>query len=311
MKPDDAAPAGAEVPVPEDRTVDIIARLHARQARGRDAERRLVDAILGDLQFAAQATIAEIAQRAGVSEPTITRLARSLGFSGTQEMRIHIAQALAIGGAYLRTPPPAPTGPAGFADAVAGIAKGAHAALDLLALGLAEADVAGMARALCGARQVLVCGTGGGSSMAAVEMQNRLFRLGIKVTAQTDPQLQRMNASVLGPRDVAVFFSISGQARSVIDAARIARQYGARTMAVAKPGSPLAQETHTLLPLNFQEDGNLYKPSSVRYALLACVDILAMATAHAIGPSVIEPLRRVRQSLASQDIRDPLLPIGD
>jgi hypothetical protein len=49
----------------------------------------------------------------------------------------------------------------------------------------------------------------------------------------------------------------------------------------------------------------------VRYALLACVDILAMATAHAIGPGVIEPLRRVRQSLATQDIRDPLLPIGD
>ena len=311
MTPDDAPAACEAVPVPEDRTVDIIARLHARQARGRDAERRLVDAILGDLQFAAQATIAEIAQRAGVSEPTITRLARSLGFSGTQEMRIHIAQALAIGGAYLRTPPPAPTGPAGFADAVAAIAKGAHAALDLLALGLAEADVAGMARTISGARQVLVCGTGGGSSMAAVEMQNRLFRLGLKVTAQTDPQLQRMNASVLGARDVVVLFSLSGQARSVLDACRIARQYGAHTIAVARPDTPLAREAQAVLPLNFQEDTDLYKPSSARYALLACVDILAMATAHAIGPGVIEHLRRVRQSLASQDIRDPHLPIGD
>lgn len=307
-----AAPAApAPPPLPEDRTVDIIARLRAREARSRAAERRLIAAVLGDPQFAAQSTIAELAARAGVSEPTITRLARALGFSGTQEMRIHLAQALAIGGAYLRSPPAPPEGPAGYADAVAAIAKGAHAALELLALGLRGADIEGMARALRGARQILVCGTGGGSSMAAVEMQNRLFRLGLRVTAQTDPQLQRMNAAVLGPRDVLVAFSISGQVRSVIDATRLARQYGARTIAVTRPGAPLAGIADLLLPLQFQEDGNLYKPSSVRYALLACVDILAMATAHAIGPDVIEPLRRVRQSLATQDIRDPLLPIGD
>ena len=302
---------GPALPLSEDRTVDIIARLRGREARSRGAEGRLIAAILGDPQFAAQATIAEMARRAGVSEPTITRLARSLGFSGTQEMRIHLAQALAIGGAYLRAPSPAASGAAGFGDAVATIAKGAHSALELLALGLAEADVAGMARVLRGSGQILVCGTGGGSSMAAVELQNRLFRLGLKVTAQTDPQLQRMNSSVLGPGDALVAFSISGQVRSVIDATRLARQYGAHTVAVTRPDTPLAGLCQTLLPLQTQEDGNLYKPSSVRYALLACVDILAMATAHAIGPDVIEPLRRVRQSLATQDIRDPLLPIGD
>jgi DNA-binding MurR/RpiR family transcriptional regulator len=297
--------------LPEDRTIDIIARLRAREAKCRAAERRLIAAVLGDPQFAAQSTLAELAARAGVSEPTITRLARTLGFSGTQEMRIHLAQALAIGGAYLRNPPPPPDGPAGFGDAVAAIAKGAHAALELLALGLREADIEAMARSLRGAGQILVCGTGGGSSMAAVELQNRLFRLGLRVTAQTDPQLQRMNASVLGPGDVLVAFSISGQVRSVIDATRLARQYGARTLAVTRPGAPLAGLADLLLPLEFKEDGNLYKPSSVRYALIASLDILAMATAHAIGPGVIEPLRRVRQSLASQDIRDPLLPIGD
>lgn len=297
--------------LPVDRAVDIIGRLRARQARSRAAEGRLIAAILGDPQFAAQATIAELAQRAGVSEPTITRLARSLGFAGTLELRIHLAQALAIGGAYLRAAPSAAMGPAGYGDAVPAIAKGAHAALELLALGLAGADVAGMARTLRGAGQILICGTGGGSSMAAVELQNRLFRLGLKATAQIDPQLQRMNASVLGPGDVLVAFSISGQVRSVQDATRLARQYGAHTLAVTRPDTPLAGLAQSLLPLQVQEDGNLYKPSSVRFALLACVDILAMATAHAIGPGVIEILRRVRQSLATQDIRDPLLPIGD
>jgi DNA-binding MurR/RpiR family transcriptional regulator len=307
--PADAPPAPPAPP--EARAADIIVLLKKRQARGKEAERRLVDTILSDLQFAAQASIAQLAQRAGVSEPTITRLARAMGFAGTQDMRAHLTQALALGGAYLRPPPAPPDGPEAYGGAVAAIAQGAHSALDLFALGLSGTDLAAIARTLRRAGSILVCGTGGGSSMAAVEMQNRFFRLGLKIVAQTDPQLQRMSASVLGPRDVIVGFSISGQARSVVDAVTIARQYGAQSIAVTQPGTPLAEATRTILPLTFREDGNLYKPSSTRYALLAAVDILAMATAHAIGAGVIEPLRRVRQSLASQNIVNPGLPIGD
>ncbi|WP_306119288.1 MULTISPECIES: MurR/RpiR family transcriptional regulator [unclassified Roseitalea] len=289
----------------------MVGRLRERLEKGKDAERRLVECILSDPQFAAHAPIAEIAERAAVSEPTITRLARALGFSGTRDMRFHLAQALAIGGAYLREPPPSPDEGSLTNNPIAAVATGAHDALDLMTFGLVESDIKAIARRVADAPQILVCGTGGGSSMAAVELQNRLFRLGLKVTAQTDPQLQRMNASVLVDPDVIIGFSISGQARSVLDALLIARQYGAHAVAVTAPDTPLAASTDTMLPLTFREDGNLYKPSSVRYALLAAVDILSMATAHAVGPGAIEHLRRVRQSLASQDIRNPKLPIGD
>ena len=64
-------------------------------------------------------------------------------------------------------------------------------------------------------------------------------------------------------------------------------------------------------PLTFKEDGNLYKPSSMRYTLLAAVDMIAMATALTLGTKVLESLRRVRHSLASQNIKNPNLPIGD
>ncbi len=292
-------------------TIDIVGRLHERLEKGRDAERRLVESILADPQFAAHAPIAEIAERAGVSEPTITRLARALGFDGMRDMRLHLAQALAIGGAYLRKPTPAPEDTSDPGNPVTVIATGAHAALDLMAMGLPEEGVTAVATRLARARQVLVCGTGGGSSMAAVELQNRLFRLGLNVTAQTDPQLQRMNASVLIDGDVIIGFSLSGQARSVLDSMLIARQYGAHGVAVTAPGVPLAGTADTVLPVTFREDTDLYKPSSSRYALLAAVDILSLATAHAIGPKALEHLRRVRQSLASQDIRNPRLPIGD
>jgi DNA-binding MurR/RpiR family transcriptional regulator len=291
-------------------TVDIVGRLRDRLEHGKDAERRLVECILDDPKFAAHAPIAEIAARAGVSEPTITRLARALGFSGTRDMRFHLAQALAIGGAYLREPQQDGAAPAA-GSIIAQVARAAHDSLDTMTFGLSDDEIRAIAARLAGAGQILVCGTGGGSSMAAVELQNRLFRLGLRVTAQTDPQLQRMNASVLKEGDVIVGFSISGQARSVLDALLIARQYRAHAVAVTAPGTPLARVADVLLPLSFREDGNLYKPSPVRYALLVAVDMLSMGAALAAGRPAIENLRRVRQSLASQDIRDPELPIGD
>ncbi len=292
-------------------TIDIVGRLRTRLTLGKEAEKRLVETILADLQFAAHASIADIAVRAGVSEPTITRLARALGFAGTRDMRIHLAQALAIGGAYLRKSSPATDDGSSSANSVAAVAKGAHAALELMTVGLVDTDIDAMAERIAGAGQILVCGTGGGSSMAAVELQNRLFRLGLKVVSQTDPQLQRMNASVLGEGDVVIGFSLSGKAQSVVDALNIAGQYGAYSLAVTGPESLLAGNADALLPLHFEEDGNIFKPSSARYTLLVAVDIIAMATAHIIGSSAIESLRRVRQSLASRDILDPNLPLGD
>lgn len=305
-----AASAGRAGPDPG-RHVDIVGRLQERRELGREAERRLIEVILADLQFAANAPIARIAERAEVSEPTITRLARALGFPGTREMRFHLAQALAIGGAYLRSAKGEPDAPSPLGQVVSKVSVGAHAALDLMCAGLGDVDIAAIVGHISNARQVLIYGTGGGSSMAAVELQNRLFRLGLHATAYADPQLQRMSASVLGKGALVIAFSISGQARSVIDAALIARQYGARVISVTTPGSPLADASDAVLPLTFREDGDLYKPTSTRYALLAAVDILAMGAAEAFGSRVLEPLRRVRQSLASQDIRDPNLPIGD
>ncbi len=295
----------------EDRTVDIIGRLRQRARKGRGAERRLAECILADPRFAASAPIAEIAERAKVSEPTVTRLARAMGFSGTRDIRFHLAQALAIGGAYMGDSTRGHDTGARTPGLVAAVTTDAHAAIDRMMLGIRESEVRTIARILARARQILICGTGGSSSMAAIEFENRLFRLGLKVSARTDPQLQRMNASVLAEGDVVVGFSISGQVTSVRDALAIAGQYGARTVAITSPDTPIAAIAEIHLPLTIEEHGDLYKPSSARYGLLAVVDTLALATAQAIGPEVVEKLRRVRQNLASQNIRDPRMPIGD
>ena len=106
-------------------------------------------------------------------------------------------------------------------------------------------------------------------------------------------------------------FSVSGYARSVIEAVQVAQQYGAATVAVTAPGSALAKAADTVIPFQPVEDGYIYKPTSARFALLAIVDMIATAAAEERGPKVLENLRRIKQSLNMLKVADPQLPLGD
>ena len=233
---------------------DIITRLQMMAQDGTKSDRRLASMVLSEPDFVSKAAISEIAARAAISEPTVTRFCRSLGCEGLRDFKFYLAQAIG---------------------------------------------------------NILCVGSGGISSMMATEMQNRLFRLGLSALAQVDGQLQRMYASVATPETTVVAFSVSGYARSTVEAVQVARQYGAVTVAVTPPESALAKAAETVIPFQAVEDGNIYKPTSSRYALLAILDIIATATAEARGSKALENLRRIKQSVNTLKVADPRLPLGD
>ena len=288
--------------------VDILARLNERAGAGSKSDRRLARLILDDPDLALQAPIADLAARAEVSEPTVTRFCRGLGCMGTRDFKYRLAQAIAVGEIFLR-----PLQPRDQRNerVVALIADSAVAAIEHVRAGVDMPAIARLAEAIVDASQVLIIGSGGASSMLAVELQNRLFRFRINAVAYVDGQMQRMAAAVAGPDTLVLAFSTSGRAPLVVDSVNIARQYGATTAAVTAPHSPLAAVADILLPYETREDGNIYKPTSSRYAMLAIVDILATVVAERIGPSIAEGLRRIRHGLATLDIEDSRLPLGD
>ena len=55
--------------------------------------------------YAVHSSNAELARRAGVSEPTVTRFSRSVGCRGVRELKVRLAQATAVGRIYLELPP--------------------------------------------------------------------------------------------------------------------------------------------------------------------------------------------------------------
>ncbi|TPJ37570.1 MurR/RpiR family transcriptional regulator [Mesorhizobium sp. B2-5-13] len=288
---------------------DIITRLQLMSQDGTKSDRRLASLVMSDLDFASKAAISEIAARVGVSEPTVTRFCRNLGCEGLRDFKFHLAQAIAIGGQYLS---PEPLSRDAREQRIASAITGAAVtAIQRASENLDMTTLVDVAARLAASGNVLCIGSGGISSMMATEMQNRLFRLGLPVLAQIDGQLQRMYAAVATPDTTVVAFSVSGYARSVIEAVQVAQQYGAATVAVTAPDSALAKAADTVIHLQPLEDGNIYKPTSSRYALLAIVDMIVTSVAETRGPKVLENLRRIKQSVNTLKVDDPRLPLGD
>ncbi|TGP22137.1 MULTISPECIES: MurR/RpiR family transcriptional regulator [unclassified Mesorhizobium] len=288
---------------------DIITRLQLMSQDGTKSDRRLAGLVLSDLDFASKAAISEIAARVGVSEPTVTRFCRNLGCEGLRDFKFYLAQAIAIGGQYLS---PEPLSRDAREQRIASaITEAAITAIQRASENLDMTTLMAVAARIASSGNVLCIGSGGISSMMATEMQNRLFRLGLSALAQVDGQLQRMYAAVATPETTVVAFSVSGYARSVIEAVEVAQQYGAATVAITAPDSALAKAADTVILLQSFEDGNIYKPTSSRYALLAILDMIATTVAESRGPKVLENLRRIKQSVNTLKVDDPRLPLGD
>ena len=72
----DAALAAGPLSAP-----DLIVALSDEEGKLSALEKKLAASVLADVNFATNASITEIAERAGVSPPTVTRFCRRLGLS--------------------------------------------------------------------------------------------------------------------------------------------------------------------------------------------------------------------------------------
>jgi DNA-binding MurR/RpiR family transcriptional regulator len=287
---------------------DIVARLREIADTGQRSDQRVAAAILSDADFATHASIERLAEKAGVSEPTITRFCRMLGFEGTREFKVKLAQSLAVAGRFII----AGSAPENKGNGVPSIiAKSATDAIETVSKLINREDLDRAAAIVAQAGMVRAYGSGGASSMAATELENRLFRLGILASSHIDGEMQQMTAATSNKNTVIIAYSLSGEVKPLIEAVTIAGRYGAKTIAFTAPNSSLASAAQLVLPFHIDEGTNVYRPSPARYALLALTDILAMTVAEKIGAPAVERMRRIKNLQGMHKSDAPNLPLGD
>ena len=276
---------------------NLIPHIRGALTSLRPAERKVADMVLSDVDFAMRASITELAQRADVSEPSVTRFCRAIGAHGLRDFKMQLAQSVAGGMPY------ASTAVARDDDTQTLLDKVGEAAVDGITHARSELDpvaIDAAIAALAHARRVFFFGVGSGSGLVAQDAALRFLRLDIAASAFSDSHLQRLYAGLMEPGDVAFAISHAGRSVEVNESIQIAKERGATTIALTNVGSRLAWLVDIPLLLRVPSPIDPNTPGVSRLVHLCIMDALAIGVALRLGPKTLEKMRHAKARLGHE-----------
>ncbi len=215
-----------------------LARIRSRLPALAAAEQKVAQWVLQHADDVTHMSMAQVARECGVSDTTVLRFCRAVGFQGYTDMKLSIVQDMA-------TPTQLVHDDISEQDDALTIARkvflsNMQALQDTMEILDGEALVQAVDM-LADARLILIIGVGT-SSPIMQDMYHMLFRLGLNVRAQPDSYLQLMEAALVGPEDVVVGISQSGASTDPVLTMAEAKRNGARTIVITgNDESPITQ----------------------------------------------------------------------
>jgi DNA-binding MurR/RpiR family transcriptional regulator len=133
--------------------------------------------------------------------------------------------------------------------------------------------------AISEAKQIVILGLGTSGSIAQ-ELTYRLEWIGLSCNQYVDPHRQLMAVNGLGEGDLAIAVSHSGRTKNVVNALRLGRELGAKTMCITDfPHAPITQHADIILCAVHAENNLGVEMVATRAAHLALVDAISVAVA--------------------------------
>ena len=265
------------------------------------AERKVAECVLAEPKWFVHAAVAEIAERAAVSQPTVIRFCRSLGYKGLPEFKLSLSANIGHEGMpYVHEELNADDDMGDVTEKVIG-----NTAASILSARrhLDQTELENAIAMLTHARRVEFYGVGN-SGIVAQDAQHKFFRFGISTVAYVDTHIQLMAAAVLTSQDVLVVISNSGSSIEVLDSVSIAKENGAAVIAITRFDSPLARMADCVLSVAAQEDSELYTPMISRLLQLVVVDILAIGLALRLGETASLQLEKGKRSIQPKHLKN-------
>jgi len=275
----------------------IQSRIEASTASFTPATRLVADVIRDNPRIVLDKTISELATACRTSVASVIRFCRALGLSGYAQLRMELATELGREAAQFG---PGVTLGAEIArsDTLQEMAS-KLASLEMLAIDetVSSLDFTVLERvvaALDAAERILLFGIGA-SQFVAQDLHHKLFRIGRNVFLLADSHEAWSAALLSPPGTVALGFSHSGDTADTVRYLEIARQSGARTVAITgSPGSPLAQAADECLISHARESRLRAGAMVSRIAQLAIVDCLFLGVARQRYEQTVDALQKTR-----------------
>lgn len=261
----------------------------------RKSERKVADFVLADPAVILNMRIIDLANHSQVSEPTVLRFCRALGYDGFQSFKLQLARYLGSSGIYSQFS-------VSDADSITDVSKKVFdSTIGSLIAVREELDITALEsaiEALAIAERVEFYGFGASGSVA-IDAQHKFFRLQVSAAAYTDPHIQHMSAISLKSGDVVVAISQSGRSTALIQSLKLAREAGATVIGLVPDKTPVADLCAIPIHINVEENQHVFSPVSSRIAHLVVIDVLAMGVAQQRGSLLQDHLKRLNRSLKS------------
>ncbi len=260
----------------------------------RKSERTVGEFVLHDPKSIICMKTAQASKAIGISEPTLIRFCKAIGFSGFQELKINLSQQLAADDYFKMYEIDENDSTHELCEKVfdTTISEILNVRSQI------DQDILESAiETLVNSERVEFYAFGG-SAPVAMDAQHKFFRLKIPSSYISDPHLQFMSANSLEKNDVVVAISQSGTTAALIDSVKIVRKNGVKVIGIMPGETPLSKMCDYPLTINVGVENRISKPVTSRIAYTAVIDVLTMGVAQ-LKPEAQEHLYNIADSQRS------------
>lgn len=234
-------------------------------------ETRLAQYILTHYEEVLYYNVSELAKNANVSDATVVRFCKSVGYRGFADFKMNAARDLVP--VEKQFDPILEKG-----DNVETVCRKVFTSeinvLNRTLLGLDLEVMKRVAEKIYRAKRLAFFATGG-SHVAAKDAQHKFLKIGMTAIAHDDIDLQLMSSALLTRGDVAVCISFSGSNYHVVNCMKAAKKNGAYCIGIiSQVKSPLGRLVNDVLCSAYDETIFQSESISTRIAQLAIIDAI-------------------------------------
>ena len=213
-----------------------------------NAEKRVADWLFSHSGEVLPFSISDLASMCESSEATIVRFSKRLGLAGYQDLKLMLAKEH-----DKKVITPTITVEDDCFAIFEKVCNDAYMSLERTKKTLSAESMTAAARAINGARRVVLIGLGTSASVAE-DASNKLLRAGCNSSAYSDTHMQAIAVSQLREGDCVIGISQSGASKDIVEAMKNARSHSAVTIAItSRERSPITRQSDIVLLTDTEE----------------------------------------------------------
>lgn len=211
-------------------------RIRGAYASLRKSEQHVADYVLAHEHICRKITMEELAKRSDVSQPTVMRFVKALGYENFKDFKYQLmeenikdhsserAEQYAMHGYSLKPSDHLKIIPAKV------VATSVKSIEDMLK-SISGEEFEKTIHMIAGARRIMLCCVEN-SSATAKDLMVKLLYLGYDCRYDEDYYIQQIAAAALTEEDVMIGISYSGQSKDTVDVMKTAKKAGAQTICI-------------------------------------------------------------------------------